>query len=117
MVILILGVLAAIAVPLLVGQRQRAADTVLKSDLRVVAGAVEGQRAEGTGITEAELRSGLRLSPGSVIEVFLDGDDYCLLATRSSGVGSTQPWIYSSGAGLGRVGEEVCSGASAFVLP
>jgi type IV pilus assembly protein PilA len=40
-VIIIIGILAAIALPIFLGQRQRAAEASMKSDLRVVAGRMD----------------------------------------------------------------------------
>jgi type IV pilus assembly protein PilA len=40
-VIIIIGILAAIALPIFLGQRQRAVEASMKSDLRVVAGRME----------------------------------------------------------------------------
>ena len=116
-VIAILGILAAVAVPLLIGQRERAGDVTLKSDLRLVAGAVEAIRADGDPLTESRLREGLRLSPGTVVGVYETSTDYCLEGVRDSGSPASQPWIYSSTGGLGDSSDTTCTGTHAFDLP
>ncbi|MEP7763979.1 prepilin-type N-terminal cleavage/methylation domain-containing protein [Sanguibacter sp. 25GB23B1] len=116
-VIAILGILAAIAVPVLLGQRERAADATVKSDLRLVAGAVEAIRTDGAPVSEAALRDGLRLTAGTEVRVFQSSSDYCLQGSRSSGVSTTQSWVYRSEGGLQAKGVTACSGSVSFVLP
>lgn len=115
-VIAILGILAAIAVPMLMGQRERAADATVKSDLRLVAGAVEGIRTDGAPLAEAALREGLRLTAGTSVKVYESGDDYCLLGTRTTGVRGTQDWTYRGGSGLGEKDDQTCAGTLSFDL-
>ncbi|WP_157607226.1 type II secretion system protein [Sanguibacter suarezii] len=116
-VIAILGILAAIVVPLLMGQRERAADATVKSDLRLVAGAVEAIRTVGAPLSQATLREGLRLTAGTTIEVYESGDSYCLMGSRTTGVRGTQDWTYRGGSGLGDRDDEVCAGTLSFNLP
>lgn len=116
-VIAILGILAAIAVPVLLGQRERAADATVKSDLRLVAGAVEAIRTDGAAVSEPAVREGLRLTAGTEVRVFESGSDYCLQGSRSSGVPTTQFWVYRSDGGLQEKGVTTCTGSVSFVLP
>ena len=115
-VIIILGILSAIAVPMLMGQRQRAADAASKSDLRTVATLVTELRTADKPLTAAALSANLRLSPGTGITVFEDDEEFCLLAERISGVASTQDWIFTSADGLGDFGDTTCSGTALFKL-
>lgn len=115
-VIIILGILAAIAIPMLMGQRQRAADATSKSDLRTVATLVAELRTADKALTAAAFSANLRLSPGTGITVFEEGEEFCLLAKRISGVASTQDWIFASTDGLGGLGDTTCSGTALFSL-
>lgn len=88
-VMVVIGVLAAIAVPAYSLQRQRAAETALRSDLRTIATAVLGQGLEtGTYPTARELDAAgtaLRTSPGvRVSVVWRTATDFCLAGTSSS---------------------------------
>jgi prepilin-type N-terminal cleavage/methylation domain-containing protein len=116
-VILIIGVLAAIAIPLLMNQRNKAFDASLKSDLRSVATAMETGRAAGGELptTAAGLAGEVRTSPGNVIGVVVTGLDYCLSAQRS---GSARTWLFdTSDGGLADAEGGTCTGTVDFTLP
>lgn len=116
-VIAILGILAAIAVPVLMSQRERAGDATLKSDLRLVAGAAEALRTEGDPLTQDAMRKGLRLTAGTEVEVHEGGGGYCLTGERTSGPRASQVWVYRSDGGLQDSTVTSCAGAVSFVLP
>src|SRR5256885_5286326 len=92
-VIIIIGILAAIAIPALLGQRKRGFDASLKSDLRTVATEIETYNTDergfplsldGTNLTGASvLLDGdpIHLSRDNTIAVHFNasGDAYCLV--------------------------------------
>lgn len=90
-VMIVIGVLAAIAVPTFLGQRQRARETAVKADLRTIAVEVHAAGLAGTSYpTARDLNAAgtlLRTSPtvrASV--VWRTATDFCLAGT-SSGAG------------------------------
>lgn len=116
-VILILGILAAIAIPVVTRQREKAYDASLRSDLRSVATAMEASRtAEGVlPLTKAELPSGLRTSPGNVVDVAVAGEDFCLSASHGT---SSRTWVFDTATGgMADAAGASCAGSVAFALP
>lgn len=110
-VIVIIGILAAIAVPLLLSQRKKGYDASLKSDLRTVANDIESYYAEfeayptgmdGTNLTGSAAigTESVTLSPGNTVAVHFNGsaDAYCLQATNVRAT-STAGWFYISNRG------------------
>lgn len=98
-VVIIIGILAAIAIPVFLNQRIRAYDSAAKSDLRELAQFEEAYLVDHTSYTTiASLRAdgeAVRVSPGVTLTVVrYDGPDgYCLSAGRS---GSPNTWFYDS---------------------
>jgi type IV pilus assembly protein PilA len=88
-VMTVIAVLAAIAVPAFSAQRHKAAETALTSDLRTIATSVRAQGLEG-GLypTAAELAAtgaALRTSQGvRVSVVWRSATDFCLAGTSTS---------------------------------
>ena len=120
-VVIIIGILAAIAIPAFTAQRRRAVDATLMSDLHTVALGLESFRTDDTSsapVGVADLGGDTRLSPGVTIAVSWAAGSYCLVGTRSSGVQPTHPWVYDSAAG-GLQGAAVtsCAGVVSFILP
>ncbi|WP_258723191.1 type IV pilin protein [Cellulomonas sp. NS3] len=116
-VIIILGILAAIAVPALVNQRNKAYDASLRSDLRTVATAMEIARtADGElAVTHTDVAREGVTSPGNVVEVVISGRDYCLSARHGT---SPRTWTFDTTAGgMGETSGGTCAGTVAFVLP
>lgn len=110
-VIVILGILAAIAIPLYQGQRQRAADSAVKSDLRLVATAITALQTADRQLTrEAVFSEDLRITPGTDIRVFDADATICLLGTSTAGAGSTQSWVYRVAGGLQDRAVTACDG-------
>ncbi|TAK69548.1 MAG: prepilin-type N-terminal cleavage/methylation domain-containing protein [Actinomycetota bacterium] len=106
-VIVILGILAAIAIPVFLNQRKRSVDASLQSDLRSVAQAEEGyfidnkmylaQTSSGSAIT---IGSQVGLSPGNSVTVVVgsgaNSGAFCAVGSNPS---ATQPQVYKSNAG------------------
>lgn len=91
-VVAVLGVLAAIAVPVLLGQRARALETTVQADLRSVALAV-AQADDGSGTLDTDrLRDVVVVSPGNVVEVAADGDAWCVRGWHD-GVVDSRRWV------------------------
>jgi len=100
---IVIGVLAAIAVPVFLSQRQKAQETALRADLRNIAAQVHAKGlADGTYPTATALNDAgvsLRTSPtvrASV--VWTTATDFCLVGT-SSGAGP-DPTGYGSQVGV-----------------
>ncbi len=120
MVVIIIGILAAIAIPTLVGQRQKAVDATIKSDLRTVALSLESVRTDPTSYpaAKADMSGDVALSPGVSIAVYRTAATYCLVGTRISGTQPTHAWVYDSVAGgLQDATVTNCPGTSSFTLP
>jgi prepilin-type N-terminal cleavage/methylation domain-containing protein len=105
-VIIIIGVLAAIAVPVLTAQRGRAVDTSMRSDLRTVATKLEEDwaisQSYGSSTAASSSPRGLVLSAGNLVEVIVRpaSGGFCLVATRAAGAGrASQDWFFDSTAG------------------
>jgi type IV pilus assembly protein PilA len=91
-VLLLLGVLAAIAIPQFLGQRGSGHDASAKSDVRNLAGAVEACQADSGDYRECDAaadhpRSGLEWGsdPGEVAVVAADRDTYAIRGISRSG--------------------------------
>jgi len=114
-VIVILGVLAAIAIPVFLNQRRAAVDASLKSDLHSVSLAIVATRSdETTAIDETAVRQASRVSPGNVVDVVGSGADVCLRA--SHGTGDPRAWV-QDGAGMHSIADGDCVGPVAFSVP
>lgn len=103
-VILVIGVLAAIAIPALISQRALAVDTSMKSDLRSAAMVIENFRVDNDAYPAAwaDIASIVRVDPETEFVLTIDGDGggYCLVATRRSGAApASGSWSYDSTAG------------------
>jgi type IV pilus assembly protein PilA len=101
-VIIIIGILAAIAIPVFLNQRQKGYDATAKSDLRNLANFEEIYLNDsGRYGTIAEIQSseqGLAVSSSVTLTVvdYVGHNGYCLSATRA---GSPRTWYYDSQAG------------------
>jgi type IV pilus assembly protein PilA len=91
-VLLLLGVLAAIAIPQFLGQRNSGHDASAKSDVRNLAGAVEACQADSNDYRECDAaadhpRTGLEWGsdPGEVAVVDADRRTYAIRAKSRSG--------------------------------
>jgi type IV pilus assembly protein PilA len=111
-VMIIIGILAGIAIPLFLSQRENARDTGVKSDLRSVAAQEEGfytgGQSYGTFVQmQAAGISFNHLSPGDTITIkHLTGNAYCLEGQNSK---SPNTWFYDSqGGGLQPKGLSDC---------
>ncbi|GAA2248241.1 hypothetical protein GCM10010401_22630 [Rarobacter faecitabidus] len=117
-VIIIIGILAAVAIPVFLSQRQKAADASIKSDLRTVTGTVLAIEAASTPLTkQAIIDAGVRLSPGVRIDIYAHGSEHhCLLGTKISGVNPTQNWVSTTDGGF-NTSLSACAGVSLITLP
>ena len=82
-VVVIIGVLAAIAIPVYIGQQERAKDTAAQGQLRTAATAQQLHYAEEDGYTddaEALETHGFRQGDQQVTVVSGDADSYCMEA-------------------------------------
>jgi type IV pilus assembly protein PilA len=110
-VVIIIGILAAIAIPTFFNQRKKGVDASLKTDLQQVASAeetyfVDHQQYSSLGGSAPTYTVGVgssqipvRTSPGNTLIVSPDvygSGTYCVAATNGSG---SQIWIYKSSAG------------------
>jgi type IV pilus assembly protein PilA len=115
-VVIIIGILAAIAVPVLLNQRQSAFRTSLRSDLRNAAGAVESAAADrhgaygwvsaGVDVTSLPDVEFNPSEPTVRVAVGATGGtarDYCLEATDRR-LGAGEPWHYRRSAGRPQAG-------------
>ncbi|MBZ5740019.1 prepilin-type N-terminal cleavage/methylation domain-containing protein [Nocardioides mangrovi] len=112
-VIVIVGLLAAIAIPIYLHQREKAYDASLETDVKTLATIEETVFVDHhtylSGATAperlADLRAvGWKASAEAVVEVAVDADRYCIRAhhpgaTRDGGAGGFY-WFDSTGGGL-----------------
>jgi type IV pilus assembly protein PilA len=126
-VMIIIGVLAAISVPVFLNQRKKAVDAGLKTDLRTVAVSVETYFTDNNAYPVSDITSsGTTFSTATNLNVNLTTGDviaykspatvgrsnvYCLIASRAAGASSaSQNWVYiSDKGGLQPLGTTVCS--------
>lgn len=123
-VILIIGILAAIAVPVFLNQRQTANDAVVISDGKNIALAIETYKTNNptaTTIPVAEIKKTAKLSSRVGFQVMGSVDDFCLTGWHHNGkqyTGSAdwskgRPYyVYSSKLGGDVSMEDYPSGAS-----
>ena len=109
-VIIIIGILAAIAIPVFLNQRKKAVDASMKSDLRTLANEEEtyftdNQKYLAIAATSSPSLNGnsVTLSNGNSVTVTLNtaGSAFCVAASRVSGAqpGSQTSWVYVSSKG------------------
>ncbi len=108
-VIMIIGVLSAIGIGLFLGQRARAVDASIKSDLRTVATVVTGLLTSGAPVEAGSFGPDVRVTPGNGVAVHLDGNSFCLVGRSVSGTPATQDWVFD-GAGLRDSDVQSCPG-------
>jgi type IV pilus assembly protein PilA len=98
-VIVILGVLAALAIPQFMGQRQKATGATARSDLRNAATIEEAQLADsGTYVSSLSALSaaGFKRSAGLQLGVAANSSGYCEVASADG----TYWWFDSSAGGV-----------------
>ena len=119
-VVIIIGILAAIAIPIYAQQRRKSADATVRFDLHTVALGFETFRTdtEAYPAVRADLSNDVRLSPGVSIDVYRTEQTYCLIGVKAGGVDSTRAWVYDSvKGGLQSDPAATCAGHPAFTLP
>jgi prepilin-type N-terminal cleavage/methylation domain-containing protein len=100
-VVIILGLIAAIAIPSYLSQRDRAADALVQSDLRNAATHQVSLMTQGDG-PAAEL-SELEANDKNFL---LEGTEFCIQARATFGSG--QHWSVNSNGGIGTVEPDTC---------
>lgn len=132
-VILIIGILAAIAIPVFLNQRQTANDAAVVSDVKNTADAMQTYFTSNPNASYApveEIRKLVKESPNVNIVIMGTADDYCIQGFHNNGKQYTgQTWIngsqpyytYSSlkgGAGTitGGISGETCYSQNRFYL-
>ena len=109
-VVVIVGILAAIAVPIALGQRQKAVEAGLKTDLRAIAEAQETYYADHevylpvAATSDPVVIDPIHLSAGNRVAVTLNGAGtaFCVLAGNPA---ASRPWVYVSS----RAGQQATS--------
>jgi type II secretory pathway pseudopilin PulG len=126
-VIVIVGILAAIAIPILLSQRARAVDASQIADARSVATQMEtayaAEQAYPTVIAGAvpNLVIGaetIRTSPHNDVHVWLNGtaDAFCVRVTNPTGTAPTFGYVWRSDAGGLQPSGTDCAGYGTAVL-
>jgi prepilin-type N-terminal cleavage/methylation domain-containing protein len=85
MVIVVIGILSAIALGFSVAARERAGDATAKSNIRIALPAIEAYRADNggyAGMTPAALRSGYSPGVQGIAVLAASAATYCLAATE-----------------------------------
>ena len=103
-VVVVVGILAAIAVPVTLEHRRKAADAGVKTDLRALAEAQETHYTDHETYLAVPVSSApvvidrIDLSPGNAASVTLNahGTAYCVTGTNPR---ASHPWVYLSSAG------------------
>jgi len=107
-VMIIIGILAAIAIPVFLNQRQKAVDSSMKSDLKTIATAeetyfVDNQKYIATSAPNADLKTALSTGNSAVVSLDSGGraGTYCIVMSRTSGSskGTVDNWVYISDKG------------------
>lgn len=117
-VIVIVGVLAAVAVPMFGRQQDKAADAALGSDLRSVALALRDPTngtQDGALPAVDELKD-VQLTPGTTIDVFPSEAGFCLEGVHPGRSDVVRTLLSDGSAGLERTGEGSCAGEPAYQL-
>jgi type IV pilus assembly protein PilA len=91
-VILVIGILAAIAIPVFLNQRTKANESAMKSDLRNATTAVEAA-VDKTGKYSLTTPTDLKPSKGVTLDYTSNGLSYCI---KASHVNAGKPWYYDS---------------------
>lgn len=113
-VIAIVGILAAIAVPIMLGQQARAHDARVQAEVRSVYVSVVAAADGDDGFDADQVRDDVRVSPGTVIEVAEDGAGFCVRG-RHEGAVDSRRWVLDED-GLDS-DDTRCTGAAVLVLP
>jgi prepilin-type N-terminal cleavage/methylation domain-containing protein len=119
-VIIILGILAAIAIPIFLHQRQRAVDASVKSDEHNMAVQLESfystteayPSSAEYSFTAPVVTIGaetVRLSPGNVPSVHLNGTGTAYCIAMSNPNKSAVPWVFQSDHGGLQIGAGDCT--------
>jgi len=115
-VVIIIGILAAIAIPTFMAQRRKAFEASVRSDLHNVAVAVTAATsAETSAIDQAQVRQDVRISPANTVEVVQVGDTYCLRGWHSGMPASSRFMVVD-----GEISEDDgagCTGSATFAMP
>lgn len=112
-VIIILGILVAIAVPTYLNQQQRAQDAATKTDVRAAQVAMESFAADNSGSYASATVAGLQAIepsvPGATVLSNLAGNSYTIALTQN---GATYTLAYVSGTTTRTCSGGSCSGGT-----
>lgn len=117
-VIVILGILAAVAIPMFGRQQDKAADAALGSDLRIVALALRdpAKAARDGALPAVDELKDVHLTRGTTIAVFTSEAGFCLEGVHPGRSDVVRTLVYDGSAGLERTGEGSCAGEPAYQL-
>jgi len=125
-VMIIIGILAAIAIPVFMQQREKARDTAAKADVSTLGKSIATYYVDNSGAPPAVAVSGLRYTVGGVdigtksnnvsaaVQSGTSDIIWCVQVTYSGGTKTTIG--YSGDAGLGKPGSS-CSAAGVLTGP
>ncbi|HEY2830995.1 MAG TPA: prepilin-type N-terminal cleavage/methylation domain-containing protein [Sporichthyaceae bacterium] len=106
-VIIIIGILAAIAIPIFLHQRERAVDASAKSDAHSLAVEMESFYTDAAAypsdadysFTAPDATIGteeVRMSPGNVPNIYLNSDSSAYCISIDNPGKATRPWVWQS---------------------
>lgn len=87
-VILIVGILAAVAIPVFLNQRKTANDSAIESDVHNASLAIQAYIASNPNATAFDvtyLRSNIKESRGAGVSVYGDPNHYCITGAHTNG--------------------------------
>ena len=101
-VVAIIGILAAIAIPQFSQYRKRAADATAKSDLKNLANSMEAcyvdtQKYSDCGLTTLQTKYGFKASPNVTVKISASSVNGFTATARHSNGTQTWTWISSKG--------------------
>lgn len=98
-VILIIGILAAIAIPLFLNQRKAAADATAKSDIRNAIMSTQqyyNKNPDAVKVDLNEMKKLMNKSPATRLTWTGNSSDYCIESQHTEGDAMKQSYVWSS---------------------
>ena len=100
LVLPVLGIVGAVAIPVFLDQRSKAADVQVKEDVQAVAMAEENYAMANGTYTTDPLALGIAAPQSEVVILAADAVGYCIGGRDADGEGDA--WYYSSSAGISK---------------